>query len=79
MHQMAIPPIVTAELIKSKLNHVSQRNISGNRSGRAYWLNFPLGEVRRFKSSSVDAAPIKLTAKLRVIKPPLNARGTMCP
>lgn len=61
------------------MNSSVSRESRGSFVKDAYWLNLPLGEVRLLSSSSVEAAPIKLTAKLRVMKPPLKALGTTCP
>jgi hypothetical protein len=67
MHQMAMPPIETAEPSKRKLDghRVSKQPLRTGRQagerGDSYWLKMPLYEVLRFNSSSVQAAPIRLT------------------
>lgn len=57
MHQMEMPPMVTAELTRSVLLRLGLFYYMGT----TYWLNSPFDPVRRLISSSVDAAPMRLT------------------
>lgn len=67
MDHIATPPIVTAELTRRRLLVVSKCFYA--REQATDLLNQPLNPVRRLISSSVEAAPTKLTRQLSTTNP----------